>query len=338
MGKTRWAWYLLLTVIGTVCTEGQSWATPIVLVDPFVLLIYGLHYLLILDYLARRRALTLRALAVGGLIVGFTTESLITKVIWNPGWETGERGHFLGLHVYATGFVVPVWHTWLSMALPFALALTCFGQSRVLRERQAWRVLLVLPLTLWFSASIQDTALIAAALAGIPLNLLTIAGAAWLYQRQARRAPLLTPDAMALTRRERWIVWALILALYALLTPYNAAALPGPGPFLLGMALVSGSIWLLSAVARADRGRMVWPDADSHLHYTPRRFARYALFYMTSGVLLIALGAIAKPVSTMVTLVGLVPLTLVADAYLLRLAWRVRPRRTPHLMRPDAAS
>ncbi|GAB4421647.1 MAG: hypothetical protein Kow00106_18630 [Anaerolineae bacterium] len=106
---------------------------------------------------------------------------------------------------------------------------------------------------------------------------------------------------------------------------------------MLGMALVGGSLWLLSAVARADQGRMAWPDADSRLHYTPRRFARYGLFYAASGVLLIALGAIAKPVSTLLTLVGLVPLTLVADAYLLRLAWHVRPRRTPHLMRPDAA-
>ncbi len=326
MSKTRWAWYLLVTVIGTVCTEGQSWATPIVLADPFVLLVYGLHYLLILDYLARQQALTLRTLAVGGLVVGFTTESLLTKVIWNPGWESGDGGRLLGLHVFAVGFVVMVWHTWLSMGLPFALTLTCFGQSQVLSEQALRRVLLAMPLVLWYSASLQSPALVPSAVLGIPLNLLAIAGAAWLYERQARRVPLLSPADLALTRRERWIVWALILLLYALLTPYNAEALPAWGPFLLGMGWVVGSIWLLSAVAQADRGYTAPAHADDPLRYTPRRFWRYALVYGGSGLVLIALGMLTQPASTFVTLVALVPLTLVADAYLLHLAWRMRPR------------
>ena len=326
VGKTRWAWYLLLTVIGTACTEGQSWATPVILADPFVPLVYGLHYLLIWDYLARRQALTLRTLAIGGLVVGFTTESLLTKVIWNPNWETGEGGRILGLHVFGTGFVASVWHTWLSMGLPFALALTCFGHSQALSKRLTRRILLLMPLTLWYSASVQDPSLIAFALPGIPLNLLTIAAAAWLYQRQARHA-LLSAGDMVLTRRERWIVWVLILLVYAMLTPHNAQALPDLGPFLLGMGLVGGSLWLLSAVARADQGRMTPPDVSGGPCYTPRRFLVYALYYAVAGGVLIALGALTQPASLAVTLTALLPLTLATDAYLLRLTWQVLPHR-----------
>ncbi|MGQ9851393.1 MAG: hypothetical protein ACUVSU_15210 [Aggregatilineaceae bacterium] len=329
MRKTRWAWYLLLTLLGTACTEGQAWSTPVVLADPVVLLLYGVHYLLILDYLARRQALTLRALAAGGLVIGFATESLLTKVIWNPAWQTGEGGRLLGLHLYGVGFVVGVWHTWLSMALPLALTLTCFGQSQVLSERATRRLLLAMPLTQWFSASLQSPGLIPLALAGIPLNALGIAAAAWLYQRQARRAPLLVPADMALTRRERRVGWVVLLGLYALLMPVNAEALPGPGPFVLGLALVGGSIWLLTAVARADRGRMAPPINAEAVAYTPRRFARYTCYYAVVGALLIAAGALTQPFSTLTLVVGLVPLSLAGDGYLVRLAWRVRPHRRP---------
>lgn len=329
MRKTRWAWYLLLTLLGTACTEGQTWSTPVVLADPFVLFVYGVHYLLILDYLARRQALTLRALAAGGLVIGFTTESLLTKVIWNPGWQTGEGGRLLGLHLYGVGFVVGVWHTWLSMALPFALALTCFGQSQVLSKQNIRRVLLAMPLTQWFSGSLQSPGLIPLALAGIPSNALGIAAAAWLYQRQARHAPLRAPADMALTRRERGVVWVLLLGLYALLLPVNAEALPGPGPFVLGMALVGGSIWLLTAVAHADQGRMAPPISAGEIDYTPRRFARYTFYCAAAGTLLIAAGALTQPISTIALVVGLVPLSLAGDGYLVRLAWRVRPRRRP---------
>jgi hypothetical protein len=327
MRKTRWSWYLLMSGIAVVSAEGLSWSTPVIFpVNPFVLLIYGLHYILIVDYLIGRRALTLRALVVGGFVVGTTTESLITKVIWNPPWDHGDVTRVLGLGLFEVGFIVVVWHAWMSMAVPFALGLTTFGYAEILAPRRVRRILKALPLLMLFGGATQSPALIPLVLVGIPLNALGIGLAARLHRRYTHRVPLYDLADVCLTRRERRIVWGVTILMYALLLPVRADALPAAGPLLLGMLLMVGSFALLIAVARADTGRMPLPPPvlPDTITYTARGFARYVIHFLPVSAGLIALALVTKPVSTGIMLVAVLLVTVRGDWYMLRLAWRVR--------------
>lgn len=320
--KTRWAWYLLLVMIGTISAEALSGSTPIVFpLGVFVLIAYGLHYLLIFDFLVARDAITLRSLAVGGVVVGFTTESLLTKVIWNPPWDEGGTLRILGLGVYEVGFIVMVWHAWMSMALPFALTLTAFGGADILTSRQVRRALRALPLALAFIPALGG---VSPALT-VPIVLLNGAGimlCAWWWRRQQREHPLINLADLRLARRERHILWVLILTLYALIIPHRSEAFPAAGPFVLGMLLVAGSIVLLAAVRRADAGQTPAPGVPRYSH---RAFARYLGYCLLVGLPLAALGAITAPASTVLLLLGAFIALIIGNRYMLRLAWRTLP-------------
>lgn len=319
MRKTRWSWYFLMSGIGVVCAEGLSGSTPIIYpTGIFTLLIYALHYILIIDFLAQRQAITLRSLAIGGLVLGFTTESLLTKVIWNPPWDAGDTTRLLGLGVYEVGFIVMVWHVWMSMAIPFALGLTYFGYAGLLDAQQARRILRYLPLTLVFTATISgvDPALMVGATV---LNATGIWLSAWWYRRQA---PLTDNRQIILTRGERRLVWVLTILFYILVTPTRPEAFPAGGPFLLGMALVIGSVILLVAVRRADAGKM--PAANS-LRFQAGAYRRYMFYFVALSAVGMIIGVITMPVSTGVAVVGALLLLLVGDFYVVRLAWRLLP-------------
>lgn len=329
MRKTRWAWYFLMIGIGAVCAEGLSWSTPVIYpIGVWVLIVYGLHYLLIVDYLLARRALTVRALAAGGFVLGITTESLMTKVIWNPPWNSGSSPHLLGLDLYGVGFVVMVWHAWMSMAVPFALSLTAFGHAALLTPRQVRRILLVLPFTMAMGAALNpDPARIGLALLGIPLNAAGILGSAWLYRRYARRVPLRSIDDLRLTRGERRIAWGLILFFYAISLPLRADAYPPVGPFLLGMLLIAVSLRLLASVRRADTQKIPPPGEVS---FTARGFRRYVVYFALASVVLVALVLITTPASGLLTLALLLLFGVRGEYYLLRLIRNVGLIRPGH--------
>lgn len=328
MLKTRRSWYVLMIVIGIVFAEGFSWSTPVILSinGLFVFLIYGVHYTLIVDYLARHRALTLRALAIGGFVVGITTESLITKVIWNPPWDDGEVIRILGLGLYETGFIVLVWHAWMSMALPFALGLSVFGYAEVLTPRQIQRVLYWLPLTFLYSASIQSLELIPLALLGIPLNLLLIMWAARWHQQHRQQDPLPNLDAVILGRRARWATWALLLACYALLIPERAEAFPDAGPFLLGMTIMVWSFWFLRRVAHVDAGKTPPPPPQlpDAVTYSARDLRRYGVYLGLTALLLSAIGVVTQPVSSIIVILASLVALVVGDLWFVRLTLRLR--------------
>ncbi|NDJ78985.1 MAG: hypothetical protein GYB65_22265 [Chloroflexi bacterium] len=324
LNNTRWSWYLLVSLIAVTSAEGLSWSTPLIFpTGIFVLVIYGLHYLLIMDFLVRRRALTLRALAVGGVVIGFTTESLLTKVIWNPPWDEGETLRILGVGVFEVGFIVLVWHAWMSMALPVALTLRSFGLADILTPLQTRRILLALPLTMWIAAGLNGAnpllILLYSALNGFGILL-----AAWLFQHNARRQPFRDVTDMALTRRERRIVWGLTILVYAVFLPHRAEAFPAAGPFVLGMALVAGSIWLLGAVRRADTRQM--PPVGPW-RFQSRQFLRYLGYFLAASLVLSVVALVLNPVALPLTFVLMMLSIVPGDAYMLRLVWRLRPRR-----------
>jgi hypothetical protein len=317
--KTRWAWYFLVGMIATTCAEALSGSTPIIFpTGIFVLVIYTLHYLLIFDFLAARNAITLRTLAVGGLVLGFTTESLITKVIWNPPWDEGEVIRILGLGAYEVGFIVVVWHAWMSMAIPFALALTCFGYADLLSPKQLRLILRLLPLSMLFIVSIGTPPITV-----IPIVLLNGVGiglAAKWFQRQNQRHPLLSPTHMRLTRWERRLIWALTLLLYALLIPERREAFPTIGPFILGMFLMIGSIGLLVAVRRADTNGTPLPG---EFRYRYRVFIRYQIYFLLVALPLAILAAVTAPISAAIAILVALVALLIGNGYMLRLVYQM---------------
>jgi hypothetical protein len=328
MRKTRWSWYLLLSGIAVVSAEGLSASTPIIYpVGLFVLAIYALHYVLILDFLAARNALTWRTLATGGLVLGFTTESLLTKVIWRPPWAEADHLSLVGLGVFEVGFVVMVWHAWMSLAIPVALTLTVFGYARLVPARNLRRLLLALPCTLIFVASAGG---VHPAMA-VPIVIVNGAGimlSAWWFRRAQRRHPLTGIHQMRLTRGERRVVWALTLLLYAVWAPHRTSAIGSPGAFVLGMLLVAGSFVLLAAVRRADAGCTPPPGPDRYRH---QAFARYLAYATVAGLVAAGIGFATQPVSMVIASVG----SLVLAAWALR-HWLILARQTvPPLWRRD---
>ncbi len=328
MHKTRWSWFLLMSLIGVTSAEGLSWSTQIIfptLKGLFVLILYGTHYTLIVDYLARHRALTLRALVIGGFIIGITTESLITKVIWNPPWDEGDNVRYIaGLGMYEVGFIVLVWHPWISMGLSFALALTVFGGTELLTPQQIRRILRWLPILYLLGGSTQSPALIPLALIGIPLNAAGIMLAAWWYQRKVQSAPL---DELAiLTRRGRRIVWGIVLLLYALFIAHRHEAYPSAGPFLLGMGFIAWSFWLLRMVARADAGKTPLPPPllPDTITYSHRAMRRYTLRLSAAALVLCGIGFVTRPASTGIAIVVSLAMIVIGDAWFVRLTWRLR--------------
>lgn len=315
MHWTRRAWYLLLTLVAVVFAESFSWSTPVIIPDgPLVWLIYALHTILIVDFLAARRALTLRSLAAGGVVLGFTTESLMTKVIWNPPWQ--GTVHILGLGLFEVGFVVLVWHAWMSLALPVALTFSIFGQAAILKKPQTRRtILLLLPLTMWLAAAISGadwpTMLRGVASHGIAIGLL-----AGLYLYLEKKHPLTD---LRLTRWGRALTWGLTILVYALLIPDRFEAFPSTGPLLLGLALVGGSILFLFLIRRAEANRMPPPTEPScRLH----QFVLYCIYFAAVSLALILavnlIAGIANPTGMLI----MYALGIAGDVYMFVLLWQ----------------
>ncbi len=308
----RVIWYVLLAGIGTVFAEGLSWNTPLVWISPLVPLIYGLHYALIVDFLLRRCALTIPALAVGGLVLGLGTESLMTKVIWNPPWDgADDMPSILGLRVFAVFWVCATWHVWMSTAIPLALAFRSFGHADLLSDRAARRILLLLPLTMGVMVAINQTFpwWIIPAMVANGAGILVLA---WLYQRWG------APSELTMTRAARVMVGIVLVALYALLLNERPEAWPSVGPFILGMALLVGSLALFWRVAERDAGAMPGPGP---VRYDGRALARYLVYFSVVGALSMALAALLSVVSLVIAVLIITITSLVSTAYLLRLGW-----------------
>ncbi|MCW4051176.1 MAG: hypothetical protein NWE89_15745 [Candidatus Bathyarchaeota archaeon] len=85
-----------------------------------VIPLYTLHTLVLWTYVARRGKLWLYALFPAGCIFGLY-EAYITKVLWNPTWESSLPRPF-GIAVIETFVLVPYWHTFMSFIIPLLVA------------------------------------------------------------------------------------------------------------------------------------------------------------------------------------------------------------------------
>lgn len=325
MRFTRWSFYLLLSMIAVVFAESLSWSTPIIVANIMTLVFYGLHYILYIDFLAQKNALTLRALAVGGLVLGITTESILTKVIWNPPRVAGDETiKLLGLGVFEVGFIVGIWHVWVSSALPIGLTMSYFGPSNILTKAQMRRLLKWLPLAVFFSASVagyDPLTLLVAIAVNIFSILLTIA---W-FRRQHAKHPLSQISQLILTRWERRIIWLAILGLYAVgWVAFRPEAYPETRPFLLGMILVVGSLWMLWRMRLVDTNQAL-PRED--FQFTYRGFVKYTLYFALVSLVLGTIAFFSVPISTVIAIISAFLTVPIGNKYLLRLAWRLVRRK-----------
>jgi hypothetical protein len=324
MRKQRWAWYLLICGAAVISTEGLSWSTPIAYpLGIFAIIIYAIHYLLILDYLLEKRALSLRSLAIGGLLVGITTESFLTKVIWNAPWNDGQMPRVLGIGVYELGFVVNVWHTWMTMFVPFALVYTIFGHSALFSPKIMRRILLALPFTVLLPTAFNGVNWYLVLVPPL-LNGLGFAATVYLYRHYQKQHGLQRAEEFRLTTGERRVIWGIVIAAYILLTPIGGkglGAIESPIALLLGCFFVLLSFYLFFAVVRADAGKMPDPLPET---FGYRDLLRYILYFELIALLCALLTATVYAVSALIVLAALLITSLLGNIWLIRQLWQSR--------------
>lgn len=325
MRLTRWSWYLMISMIAVVFAESLSGSTPIIMANVFVLIFYGLHYALYVDFLAQKNAITLRALAIGGLVLGITSESLLTKVIWNPPREAGDETlQILGLGIFEVGFIVGVWHVWISSAIPIGLTISFMGPSGIFNKAQIRRILKWLPLAVFFSASFAGYDPITL-LVTIAINVFSIFVTIVWFRRRHRKQPFLQVSQLILTRWERRVMWLGIIGLYALgLVAFRPEAYPEIGPFILGMILVIGSFWLLWRIRLEDQNQT--PQRED-IQFTYRGFFKYILYFTVTSLILGTLAIISVPVSMIIAMLGSFLTVPFGNGYLVRMSWRLFRKR-----------
>lgn len=318
---SKWAFYWMLALISVVFAESFSGSTPIIISDVMTWLFYGLHYFLLMDFLVRRNAITWPTLAVAGLVLGFTTESILTKVIWNPPYNAGEETlRILGLGVFEVGFTVTTWHVWMSTALPIAFTLQLFGLAEMFNPQQWRRLLRWLPISLWLIASfgIIDPLTF---LVMIVTNGLTILAAIFIYRLLP---PVTSLENLILARWERGLIIGLLVILYTVgWFEFRPEAIPTLAPFILGMSLVIGSIVLLFILRRRYADMTPQPSQPSFTYW---RWVKYMAYFTTISMIVTSIGFFALPISTAVTLLGILLFSLRSNWYLRGITFRRNPR------------
>ncbi|MBI9051334.1 MAG: hypothetical protein JEZ00_18060 [Anaerolineaceae bacterium] len=116
--------WLLLGVFSTAIAEVSISSSPLVFFSSygilFVLPLYTLH-ILFLSSIAMKKSQTVRfsSLIFAGALFGLY-EAYITKVLWNPPWNT-ESITFMQVSVFTFLVLVFFYHTWMSFIFPLLI-------------------------------------------------------------------------------------------------------------------------------------------------------------------------------------------------------------------------
>jgi hypothetical protein len=86
------------------------------------------------------------------------------------------------------------------------------------------------------------------------------------------------------------------------------------------------AFWLLKMVARADAGKTPLPPPalPDSITYSQRAMIRYTLRVGAIALVLCGIGFAARPVSTVIAILGALVIMLAGDLWLVRLTWRLR--------------
>jgi hypothetical protein len=265
----RYLFWLILVLLSTFFAEviSGSYPYPFVLPPGLVMVVplYGLHILVLAHLVFRVGRPRFSTLFIAGCIFGMY-EAYITKVLWNPPWETVAEPttRLGGVAIVELGVIAFCWHPFMAFIVPLTVAVTLTSSPGLLEAMP--RVLggwfrngerrLTVTLAIWGGLVMGAQVVpLTAALANI-VALVIVLVPVWTFIRwTGRRFTMeeLLPDG----REALWLLAAL-LAYYALAGPLmRPEALPGLGPQLVVVAIYVVLFLLLKATI--DRGRARGP-------------------------------------------------------------------------------
>lgn len=252
MIKRRWLFWLLAAAISVFFAEIISGSSAFAFFDAWGLLVilplYGLHLLVLANFVYKRARPTWPALFFAGALFGLY-EAYITKVLWLPPWDL--RLPFAGVDLLAITTLVLWWHPFMSFILPLGLAEYLGSGSRDIAAAlpaglrrflgKRWGQFSLAAMLGWIQASsLPAGGGLLAALGGLAV----VAALSWLWRRaDGARQPLskLLPSGRAQT-----ILIALLAFYYLWTTIYiRPEALPGLGPQAVIWLLYVLFIWAL---------------------------------------------------------------------------------------------
>jgi hypothetical protein len=323
--------YALVLYVGLLCAEYVSSSTPVPVVQPessFVpinILAYGPFYLVLLLMSARWGPLSFRTYYIFGALLGLTTETAITDVVWGHN-ETLKPilGVVGGFGIWEVTFLVFTYHPVFSTAVPFLVLGHYFGLAvpALMGSRTKAIVVYGLPVytaIVWASGS--KPVWLGALAAGANAAILTVLIAS---NRRFGARPRFVYGPLS---------WALVIALIALIWIVGVVGRYAPAPptliaTLIGIGLLA---WLSVRSARLDSAKPHQP-ADPMFAWRPYfLYLVYfsAVFLALLGVLGLVVGA-SQPVGDGLFLVfELIPGVL-GTIYLIVIALRVILARLPH--------
>jgi hypothetical protein len=243
---TRLLFCLILGLFSTFFAEVVSASSPFVFFTPFGLIgtypIYLLHTLVLGTLVIRRgKQVSLQALYFAGGIFGLY-EAYITKVLWNPPWNTTPL-RVVGISLLDTVVLVGFWHVFMSFIVPlFAAELFLLRSNRLMRSLpEKWQAFLRRPIAVWVIAGVmglwQGIAAGQYAVISALANALVLLVFIFLWKRLTRDHDYEWQD--LLPNRTEWIVLLVVLLGYYLVFGFGvrAGAIPGLGGQL--------TIWLM---------------------------------------------------------------------------------------------
>ncbi|NJE25094.1 hypothetical protein E3E22_00305 [Thermococcus sp. MV5] len=199
-----------------------------------ILPLYGLHTLILGSVVYRFGKPRFETLYLAGVIFGLY-EAYITKVVWNPGWESPI--HVAGIGIFEVLVIVLFWHPFMSFILPIGVAELLTSKRKVLPS-----VLLKRPYLFAFvfgmlesSNSPSPFASFTSAVSTLGVILLLI----YIWRQKFGRDDDM--EGLLPTKRElKFLIPVLLLYYGALGFGINPAAIPEIGPQAI--------IWLLYAL------------------------------------------------------------------------------------------
>ena len=303
--RQRYLFWIILCCLSAFFAEVISGSYPYTFVLPWGLIVviplYGLHTLILAFVVFKVGRPRFSTLYIAGCIFGMY-EAYVTKVIWNPPWETVAEPttRVAGIAVVELGVISFCWHPFMAFIVPLAAAMLLTTSSGMmeamprtlegwLRHKQ-WTFLIFLAVWAGLVMGSQVHPLTAGLANIISLVVLFILGYYFLKETGGRYSmEQLLPDG----KEVRWLLGAL-LVYFAISGPLlNPEGLPGFGPQLLIVLIYAGLFLLLKRtidIGRAEGPQRPWrPSLTRDAILT--LFAIYIVIaFVTSILALLLLG------------------------------------------------
>ncbi len=269
--RQRYLFWVILCCLSAFFAEVISGSYPYPFTTPWGLIsvipLYGLHTLVLAFVVFKVGRPRFSTLFIAGCIFGMY-EAYVTKVLWNPPWETVAEptARVGGVAIVELGVISFCWHPFMAFIVPLAVALLLTsspGMMEAMPKRlegwlrhKEWTFLLAL--AVWAGLVMGSQVLPVTAVAANVVALVVLFLLFYYFMRETGgryTMEQLLPDG----KEVRWLLGAL-LVYFAISGPlFNPEALPGFAPQLL-IVLIYAALFLLLK-RTIDIGRTEGPKA-----------------------------------------------------------------------------